>query len=168
RYDHLNAYVPDQTRPAGQFVSGLHVTRIDNGPKWNDIDPRLGVAYDLHGDGRTALKAAVGRYVTAKATALARALNPANAIVQSVTRTWNDGNGNFVPDCDLHNNSANGECGAVSDAGFGTVRVSQTFDPALLTGFGVREYDWQGSVGIQQELRRGWAAEVVYHRTQFG
>lgn len=168
RFDYLNAYVPAQTRPAGQFVQELRVERIDNVPNWKDINPRLGVAYDLRGDGRTALKGSLGRYVTTQGTGTARLVNPANAIVQSSTRTWDDVNRNFVPDCDLRSSAANGECGAGSDAAFGTVRVTQTLDPALLTGFGVREYQWQGSVGIQHELRPGWALDVTYHRTQFG
>ena len=168
RFDYLNAYVPEQTRPAGQFVRELPVERIDNVPNWKDINARLGVAYDLLGDGRTALKASLGRYVTSLGTGIARMVNPANAIVQSSTRTWNDANQDFVPDCDLHSSAANGECGAGSDTAFGTVRITQTLDPDLLEGFGIREYQWQGSVGVEHELRPGWALDVTYHRTQFG
>lgn len=168
RVDYLNAWVPAQTRPAGQFVQEFRVDRIDNVPNWKDINPRLGVAYDLRGNGRTALKASLGRYVTSLGTGTARTVNPANAIVQSSTRTWIDANQNFVPDCDLRSSAANGECGAGSDAAFGTVRVTQTLDPDLLEGFGVREYQWQGSVGVAHELRPGWAIDVAYHRTQFG
>ena len=32
---------------------------------YNDIDPRIGVAYDLFGNGKTALKFNVGRYLEA-------------------------------------------------------------------------------------------------------
>jgi hypothetical protein len=169
RFDYLNAYVPAQTRPAGQFVQELRVARVDNVPNWKDINPRLGVAYDLRGDGRTAVKASLGRYVTSLGTGTARMVNPANAIVQSSSRTWDDSIiRNFVPDCDLRDSALNNECGAGSDAAFGTVRVTQTLDPALLDGFAVREYQWQGSVGIGHELRPGWATDVTYHRTQFG
>ena len=34
---------------------------------WKDISPRLGVVYDLFGDGKTALKASLGRYTAAAA-----------------------------------------------------------------------------------------------------
>ena len=37
--------------------------RIKNVPNWKDVDPRVGVSYDLFGNGKTALKASVGRYV---------------------------------------------------------------------------------------------------------
>ena len=36
---------------------------VNDVPNWKDINPRLGAAYDLFGNGRTALKFAIGRYV---------------------------------------------------------------------------------------------------------
>ena len=38
----------------------------------------------------------------------------------------------------------------------------------MLTGFGNRGYDWQGSISVQQELRAGMAVNVGYFRTWFG
>ena len=35
-------------------------------PCWNDISPRFGLAYDVFGDSRTAIKASVGKFVTAE------------------------------------------------------------------------------------------------------
>ena len=47
---------------------------------------------------------------------------PANALVLSTTRTWNDTNRDYVADCDLTLTTANGECGAMANANFGQVR----------------------------------------------
>ena len=66
-------------------------------PNWKDIGPRVGVAYDLFGDGRTALKASFGRYVAAQATRIARDMSPADQIAGTVFRTWSDANGDYVP-----------------------------------------------------------------------
>src|SRR5437867_4642455 len=53
--------------------------------------------------------------------------------VNSVTRTWSDANGNFVPDCDLGNGAANGECGPYSNANFGRTAITTRYaDDALL------------------------------------
>jgi hypothetical protein len=109
RFDQLHAYNPAQVRPGGEWVAPLVVTEQDNVPNWKDVSPRLGIVYDLFGNGRTALKASVGRYVILEATTIAAVANPANAIVTTTDRTWNDANHNFVPDCDLHSPVTNGE-----------------------------------------------------------
>ena len=85
--------------------------KINDVPNWTDLSPRLGVAYDLRGDGKTAIKASVGRYVLAYSTDIARPANPANAIIATANRTWNDANGNYVPDCNLKDSQQSGECG---------------------------------------------------------
>jgi len=41
---------------------------VKNAPNWRDVNPRLGVSYDLFGDGKTAVKATVGRYISAAAS----------------------------------------------------------------------------------------------------
>lgn len=168
RYDSINSYVPAQARQATRYVPAAQFARIDNVPNWKDVSPRLGAAYDLFGNAKTALKGYLGRYVNAQAAGIASVVNPANAIVLGATRTWTDTNRNFVPDCDLFSNVANGECGALSDRAFGTVRTTRRYDPALLEGFGLRDYTWQGSASVQHELRRGLSLNVGYFRTWFG
>ena len=111
RYDHVNAYYPAQSHPgdlaleyfgadATRFVSAFDVERRDNVPNYHDIVPRLGAAYDLFGDGRTAIKATLGKYVLPVGTSIAEEVNPLNALQLETRRRWFDlpfqgGNGNF-------------------------------------------------------------------------
>jgi hypothetical protein len=168
RFDALNAYVPAQTYPAAPLVDARSFAAILDAPNWKDINPRLGVAYDLFGTGRTALKANVGRYVEAVTTGYSDIVNPIVAAVNNASRTWRNTNGNFFPDCDLRNIAANGECGALSNANFGKGIVTTAFDPDVLKGWGKRPYDWEVQTGIQHELRPGLALNATYTRHWWG
>ncbi len=76
---------------------------------YNDITPRLGVAYDVFGNGRTAVKFNMGHYLDAATNDSAYTRNnPANRIVSTVSRGWTDSNGNKVVDCNLLNFAAQG------------------------------------------------------------
>ena len=77
---------------------------------YNDITPRVGLAYDVFGTGKTALKVNFGKYVEAATSdAIYSSNNPAARIVTRIgsgpaaARGWTDGNGNYVVDCDLLN-----------------------------------------------------------------
>jgi len=88
--------------------------------------------------------------------------------VTNTARNWTDTNGNYVPDCDLTNLNANGECEAVANRNFGTTVPGTTYDNDVTHGFGNRPYNWQGSVGIAHQLMTGVGVEVAYFRTSFG
>ncbi len=183
RYDHVNAYYPDQSHPgdlaleyfgadATRFVPAFDVQGRQNVPNYHDIVPRLGAAYDLSGDGRTAIKATLGKYVLPVGTSIAEEVNPLNALQLETRRRWYDlpfqgGNGNFIPDCNFDNFGANGECGPIEDPQFGSPDSTQRFSQGLLEGWGKRGYQWQTSVSIQQELTEGWSVEVGYFRTWY-
>ena len=176
RFDHFNAFVPEQVRPGGNFVPELHVNEVRNVPNWNDVSPRVGAVYDLFGNAKTAIKVSWGRFLLSESVATAQANNPAAQIVTTVSRNWNDvttfpagdpRNGNFVPDCDIKNPLANDECGQISNLAFGQVRPNSVFDQTLLTGAGIRPANWQTAVNLQHELRPGIGLNIGYFRTSY-
>ena len=77
RYDYFNSSIPAQTAPAGRFVPARSFAGIDNVPNWKDVSVRMGAAFDLFGDGRTAVKGNVGRYIQSEGTGLRGHLQPA-------------------------------------------------------------------------------------------
>ena len=166
RFDSLNAHTLADTLEASRWLGAFSYDRVDNVPDWQDISPRLGAAYDLSGDGRTALKVSLGKYVGPEATNLARSNHPANTISGIVNRSWNDANGDFVADCDLALTTANGECGAMANQNFGSVKRVTQYSDDVLTGN--RPYNWRASLAVQHELRQGVALEAGYYRTWFG
>jgi hypothetical protein len=132
----------------------------------------MGLSYDVFGNGKTALKVAANKYLLGQTlNALGGAdTNPVNASVNSASRSWNDTNRNFVPDCNLTNLDQNGECGPVTGDGrnFGTTIPLATFDPELMGGFGNRQYNWEFSAGVQHELMPRVSMDVGYFRRIWG
>jgi hypothetical protein len=91
RWERLEGYLPEQSSPASRFFPNLVRTFPEQRDivNWHTIGPRLSVAYDLAGDGRTALKAATGRYYYIIPTGgVLDTVNP-NANYQE-QYTWND------------------------------------------------------------------------------
>jgi hypothetical protein len=88
RWDHLNVKIRPVCRPAGRFVPALCQPQIDDVPNWNDFSPRVGASYDLVGNGRTAVKVSVSKYVQNNATGYPSTFNP--MISDTDVRTWSD------------------------------------------------------------------------------
>lgn len=169
RYDYLNAFTPETNLPAGLFAPARRFPAIKCLPCWSDINPRLGAAYDLSGNGKTAVKINIGRYVGGEAVDIASANHPVNASVNQANRTWTDSNRDFVPDCDLRRPDANGECGRIDNLNFGRNNPNAyVWDPDLLTGWGKRNFTWQAHALLQHELRSGVGVTFGYFRTWYG
>jgi hypothetical protein len=136
---------------------------------WKDLTPRVGAAYDLFGNGKTAVKFNIGKYLTALTASNSDLdLHPLIRTNLSTTRLWNDANGDFVPNCDLRATGANGECSAMDNQNFGREVFTKTFDPDLIHGWGKRTYNWEMGLSVQHELLPRVGLTVGYFRRSFG
>jgi hypothetical protein len=168
RFDWITSNIPAQSYPATPLVPARSFPAAENAPNWKDINPRLGLAYDLFGNNKTALKFTVGRFIQAVTTAYADNVSGILATANSASRSWNDANTNGLPDCDLMNTAANGECGALNNKLFGTTTPSTTYDPDFLTGWGKRPRDWEVQAGIQHELAPNVTLTATWVRHWWG
>jgi hypothetical protein len=143
---------------------------------WHDVTPRLGVTYDVTGDGRTAIKVSLNKYVEGQAVGSLVGVNaggagphPVSSLVNSTSRTWLDTNLDFIPQCDLTNIAANGECLAVSNPGFGSTNTNALrFDRDALFGWGRRGYNWEFGAGVQREVLPRVSVDAGYFRRWYG
>jgi hypothetical protein len=140
---------------------------------YHDISPRMGMTYDVFGNGKSAIKLFAGRYLEAAVNGNGNysELRPINRISNNVTRTWTDANNNFTPDCDLMIGTAQdlrasgGDfCGAQSNTTFGQEVPILSYDEQILKGWYNRPADWQLTATLQQEILPRISVEVGYTR----
>ena len=177
RWDRSSSLFPQEQVGPNPFILVPTVFPEQDGTSYNDITPRFGVAYDVFGNGKTSLKVSMGKYLAAAdGSSITGALtNPLSRISTQVTRTWTDTNKNFKPDCDLSNplaqdlRSSGGDfCGQINNLNFAKPVFSNTYDRAILNGWGIRPYDWNIGVQVQQEVLPRVSVNVGYFRRWFG
>ena len=161
RLEWLNAYVAAQDVPAGRFVPARHFDAVENVPDWFNVSPRAGLAYDLFGNAKTAIKFSAGKYSTPLATSLARMLNP--VAITTVDIPWNDRDlqGRTLPS----NNDGIAQDSELDltrlPTNFG-VRSLATLDPNVK-----RETNIETMIGVQHELTPGIAVNASWFRRAY-
>jgi hypothetical protein len=145
---------------------------------YHNLSPRVGLAYDVFGSGKTAVRVNLGHYLQSVNNEANYVINnPANGRQRTQTRNWTDVNGNFIVDCNLSPNFTAAQtvpggdiCGPVTGASlnFGSVVRTRTVNPDVLHGWGIRPYDWVFGASIQQELISRLSVEFAYNRRTWG
>ena len=160
RYDRYRVFLPEQSRVASKFFTAINVAENPSVIAFNHIAPRVGLIYDLKGDGKTIYKANFGRYFFNPGVGLADSINPNNG-TQFCTYAWTDRSGNGLWE--------EGEQGALASCSGGTTNVS--VDPNLKNSVTNEfstwiERDLGGKVGarvgfVLKQDRNGYQQENV-------
>lgn len=168
RFDYLNAKLATQDFPAGTYVPARHLDEQNDLPSWKDLGPRLGVAYDVFGNGKTAVKTSLSRYVASQTVGFASQFNPLGGTVTgagfagagSDTRVWTDPN---------HDNIVQAsELGPTSNPAFGIPFLTTTPSADVQKGWFKRAYNWEYSASVQHELVPRVSVGAGYFRRWFG
>lgn len=152
RFDHFRTFNPAQSSPStGAFVSLFPTRNFRQSAdlaNWNNVAPRLGVAYDLTGTGRSVLRAAYSRFYRIEGTELADAVNPNGLSGQ--TYKWNGASVNGIPDPAEFLTSANflGSFGG----------IATRIDPGLKD-----PYSDEISAGWEQQVYKDLRVGVTYY-----
>ena len=181
RFDRAWSWFPRQQEGPSRFLPVPIVIPETRGvDSYKDVTVRMGVAYDLAGTGRTALKVTLGKYLEGAGVSGTYAnTNPTLRMPQTtsvfgtagVTRAWTDANRNFQPDCDLMNAGAQdlrasgGDlCGVLSNTSFGSNVLTNSIDRGLLEGWGIRPSDWHLGISLEQQIGSRSSVAVTYTR----
>ncbi len=167
RFEYLSAEARATAAGAGRFVPERRFDGfIPDQPTWKDVAPRLGLAYDVFGDAKTAVRASASKYMNQNSTDIVSRYNPMSQ--QSDRRNWFDcdvrvgtstcsglalpTNGDGIPQ--------DNEIGPTGNRNFGT-STGRRPDANLR-----RQYNWDYSVGVDHAVTSALSITGAwYHRT---
>jgi len=172
RFEHLGDSFPQQQMGPNLYLPTAIIFPAQDGPlSQKDLMPRFGASYDVFGNGKTAVKFFMGRYVTTFNTVDEWVNYSPAGLGRFVTvdqnRPWTDANNDKVVNCNLLSPAANGECGPGNPSFLKTVPPLST-DAALTSGWNSREYSWDLSAGVTQQIAPRVSVELDYVRRSWG
>jgi hypothetical protein len=172
RYEYATSWSPEGENgilEANRFSGAFTFARTEGVRGYHDITPRMGAAYDVFGNGKTAVKISLSKYLQSAYAGEAYTIsNPGVTFQTTTTRGWIDADNDYVADCDFMNASANGECQAWANSNWGNPLQTTRVNSEVLEGWGVRNWDWQFAAGVQQEVMPRVSVDVGYSRRWWG
>ncbi len=161
RYEFLNAKVLAGKSAAGRFVPERQFDEILDLPNWKDWAPRMGLVYDVFGNGRTAIKYSLNRYNLSRTTGIAANYNP--LLSQTATLPWVDKNRDDVAQGALRCDFTSPDC----EINFAS--LSTNFGIAALNEYGKYPRTWnlENGIEIQHELVGGLSVGAQWWHGQF-
>lgn len=149
RAERYHSYVEAGSKPAGQFSQAVTFPAVDI-LTWDAIAPRLGVAFDATGDGKTVLKATYGRYNHNPGVDFSEQYNRNGQT--TTTYRWTDRNGNNNYDAGEVNLDLNGP-DFISTAGASTTPLNPNLEQPVTTEF---------SASLEREVASNFSMKMTY------
>src|SRR5581483_1295689 len=168
RVENFSSMIEETAMPAGRFVGARFFSERKDVPTWNgDLAPRFSAAYDLFGNGRTALKASYSKYYEALTGGFSDTYAPG---VQNENRNWFDCDinaaGTACSSASLATNNdgiaQDNEIGPSGNPNFGQ-GADRDFDPNI-----ERMYNWETTVSVSHQLFSRMSLSAGYYRRTFG
>jgi hypothetical protein len=151
RYERFVMSIPAQSAPAGTWTPARDFAAQNGIVNWNTVSPRLGLSWDMFGDGRTAVKGGLSRYDRQEGVTIIQPLNQRNISFQ--TCPWSDTNGDLV--------AQNGEIAFARCTGSLQPTLGNV-DPGLK-----RPHQWEYTALLQRQIGRFTSVSVGYYGRRF-
>jgi hypothetical protein len=152
RFDRLASFFPKQSTSSNltfpQLFPQTTFPASGNLIDWNNVSPRIGVAYDVTGKGTSVLRFSYGRYYKMEGTQLLEAVNPVGFAGKIFS--WTDTNGDGIPQTSEWLNAAN----LIGQFGGTTTHI----DPNIS-----RPYSNEYSVSYQKQLWQNLVVSAAYY-----
>jgi hypothetical protein len=156
RFDQFNASVPAQSSAASTWIQARSFAEIKDVPNWNDWSVRAAAAYDVFGNGKTAIKVNASKYIASAAAGYAAIFNGMTYSTQ--TRAWIDLDSNKS----LFDAAGNLQTGEVFGGTTNFGGITSRPDPELKRG-----YNWEYNATVQHQLIDRLSVTAGFYRRQF-
>jgi hypothetical protein len=151
RYERFVMSIPAQSAPAGTWIGARDFAAQNGLVNWNTVSPRFGFAWDVFGDGETAVKGGVSRYDRLEGITIIQPLNQRN--ISFRTCPWTDANSDLT--------AQTGEIDMPRCTG-SLLPTRGNVDPGLK-----RPHQWEYTVMVQRQVGGNTSVSVGYYGRRF-